>query len=59
MTSQAAYAVEQIIDHGDNSVIQQDISNYETIGDQNEMMKALTWQGKGKVEISNRPKLHP
>jgi hypothetical protein len=51
MTSQAAYAAEKAIGHGDNAIIQQDVSNYAQTGDQSETMKALVWQAKQKVEI--------
>lgn len=49
--SQAAYAVEKAVGHDDNSVIVQDVTNYEKTGDESETMKALVWQGKNKVEI--------
>lgn len=49
-TSQAAYAAEKIIGHGQEN-LKQDISNYNDVGGPNETMKALVWQGKKKVEI--------
>lgn len=50
--SQAAHVAEQAIGHSDNSVLQQDVSSYKETGEANETMKALAWQGKGKVEMS-------
>lgn len=56
-TVQAAYGVEKIIGHGDNNIIEQDVSSYKgDKGDANETMKALVWQGKQKVEIVEVPK---
>ncbi|KAK4096963.1 GroES-like protein [Parathielavia hyrcaniae] len=50
-TSQAAYAAEQAIGHQKQEIMQ-DVSNYEGgLGDSNETMKALVWQGKMKVEV--------
>ena len=51
-TSQAAYAVEKIIGH-DEETLKQDVSNYkrEGWGEADETMKALVWQGKQKVEV--------
>ena len=51
MASQAAYRLEKAVGHDSNAKIQQDVSNYENVGDANETMKALVWQGKNKVEI--------
>lgn len=51
-TTRAAYQVEKAVGHGDNAIIQQDVSNYEKTGDSGEMMKALAWMGKNKVEMS-------
>ncbi|GAB1319798.1 Alcohol dehydrogenase-like N-terminal domain-containing protein [Madurella fahalii] len=53
--SQAAYAAETLVGHGQEN-IKQDISNYAGAGDPNENMKALVWQGKQKVEIVDVPK---
>lgn len=52
MTSQAAYAVEKAIGH-DPEFIKQDVANYKGKGEGNpaETMKALTWQGKQKVQV--------
>lgn len=50
MESQAAYVVERTIGHGKEN-IKQDVSNYQGIGDPNDTMKALVWQGKQKVEV--------
>lgn len=57
-TTQAAYAAEKAIGHGDNNVIQQDVSNYKQqgAGTESTTMKALTWQGKQKVAISDVPR---
>ena len=43
--------VEKAVGHDDNAITQQDVSNYEQTGEKGETMKALVWQGKGKVEI--------
>ncbi|PKS06091.1 hypothetical protein jhhlp_007925 [Lomentospora prolificans] len=56
MASQAAYMVEKAVGHDDNAITQQDVSNYEQTGEKGETMKALVWQGKGKVEVVNVPK---
>lgn len=53
--TQAAHQAEQAIGHGDNSIIQQDVSSYKDTGDETQTMKALVWQGKGKVEIGLYP----
>ncbi len=53
MASQAAYVVEKAIGHQKEN-IKQDISNYEGVGDPNETMKALVWQGKQKVQVGKR-----
>ncbi len=50
MASQAAYLVEKVIGHQKEN-LKQDVSNYEGVGDPNETMKALVWQGKQKVEV--------
>jgi hypothetical protein len=50
MASQAAYVVEKAIGHQEEN-LKQDVSNYKGIGDPNETMKALVWQGKQKVEV--------
>lgn len=49
--TQAAYQVEKAVGHDDNTVTQQDVSDYEQTGHGGETMKALVWEGKGKVEI--------
>ncbi|EFQ34091.1 alcohol dehydrogenase GroES-like domain-containing protein [Colletotrichum graminicola] len=55
--TQAAYAVEQAVGHQDDAITAQDVSNYSgDKGDPNELMQALTWQGKNKVEIVTVPK---
>lgn len=57
--AEAAYAAEQAIGHGDNNIIQQDVANYgktQGAGDDSEIMKALVWQTKQKVEIVDVPK---
>lgn len=48
-TSQAAYAVEQAVRHGEDTT-KQDVSNYDGAGS-SETMKALVWQGKKSVSI--------
>ncbi|KAH6842202.1 chaperonin 10-like protein [Chaetomium sp. MPI-CAGE-AT-0009] len=50
MASQPAYVVEKAIGH-EKENIKQDVANYEGIGDPDEKMKALVWQGKQKVEV--------
>ncbi|TQN69912.1 S-(hydroxymethyl)glutathione dehydrogenase, partial [Colletotrichum shisoi] len=57
MATQAAYAAEQVIGHQDDAVTAQDVTNYGgDKGDSNELMKALVWQGKNKVEIVTVPR---
>jgi hypothetical protein len=55
MESQAAYLAEQAVGH-QKEFIKQDVSNYEGLGDPNETMKALVWQGKQKVEVVDTAK---
>ncbi|OIW29202.1 GroES-like protein [Coniochaeta ligniaria NRRL 30616] len=59
-TSQLAYAAEKAIGH-QPEYIKQDVSNYnaEGLGDPNEKMIALTWQGKNSVAVSEvaKPKV--
>lgn len=56
--SQGAWQAEKALGHGDNAVIQQDISSYSKEGSPG-TMKALAWQAKGKVEIveTQRPQI--
>ncbi|OBR07961.1 Alcohol dehydrogenase GroES-like domain-containing protein [Colletotrichum higginsianum IMI 349063] len=57
MATQAAYAAEQVIGHQDDAVTAQDVTNYSgDKGGSNELMKALVWQGKNKVEIVTVPR---
>ncbi|OHF01504.1 alcohol dehydrogenase GroES-like domain-containing protein [Colletotrichum orchidophilum] len=57
MASQAAYAAEKAIGHQDDAVTAQDVTEYSgDKGDDSELMKALVWQGKNKVEIVTVPK---
>ncbi|KAK1982991.1 alcohol dehydrogenase GroES-like domain-containing protein [Colletotrichum cereale] len=57
MASQAAYAAEQAIGHQGDAVTAQDVTNYSgDKGDSSELMKALVWQGKNKVEIVTVPR---
>jgi hypothetical protein len=51
-TSQLAYAAEKAIGHHEE-YLKQDVSNYdgEGLGDPNEKMLALTWQGKNSVAV--------
>jgi hypothetical protein len=55
-TSRAANLVEQAVGHDGSAVIQQDVASYEQTGDKSETMKALTWQGKNKVQVIDLPK---
>lgn len=54
--AQAAAKVESIIGHNDNAITEQDVTNpardRAKYGDPTKTMKALVWQGKGKVEVS-------
>ncbi|KJZ72444.1 hypothetical protein HIM_08113 [Hirsutella minnesotensis 3608] len=54
MAEQAVYAAEQAIGHGDNAVIQQDVSDYTKTGS-NQTLKALVWKGRNKVEMTSHP----
>jgi threonine dehydrogenase-like Zn-dependent dehydrogenase len=55
-TSQAAYLAEKAVGH-DAEFTKQDVSSYGgEAGDPNERMKALVWQGKGKVAVVDVPK---
>jgi len=55
--TQAAHAAEQAIGHQDDAITAQDVTNYGgDKGDSRELMKALAWQGKNKVEIVTVPK---
>ncbi|GJC85338.1 S-(hydroxymethyl)glutathione dehydrogenase [Colletotrichum liriopes] len=57
MATQAAYAAEQVIGHQGDAVTAQDVTNYGgDKGDSGELMKALVWQGKNKVEVVTVPK---
>lgn len=54
--SQASNLLEKVLGHGDNAVIEQDMSNPsrnpERYGDPSgETMKALAWMDKNKVDI--------
>jgi hypothetical protein len=51
--SQAAYKLEKAIGHDSNAITQQDVSSYETTGEENETMMALVWMGKNKVEMGS------
>ncbi|KAJ9156019.1 Alcohol dehydrogenase GroES-like domain-containing protein [Pleurostoma richardsiae] len=55
-TSRAANLVEQAVGHDGSAIIQQDVASYEQTGDKSETMKALTWQGKNKVQVIDLPK---
>ncbi|KAL2133664.1 hypothetical protein VTI74DRAFT_1942 [Chaetomium olivicolor] len=55
MASQAAYLVEKVVGHEEEEV-KQDVANFKGANDSGEMMKALVWQGKQKVEIVDTPK---
>jgi len=59
--SQAAYAAEKAIGHDDNAVTAQDVTNpaldrQKYADPSGEMMKALVWMGKNKVEVVDAPK---
>jgi len=55
--SQAAYGLEKAIGHTDGAVTQQDVSTYTgDLGKEGTTMKALTWQGKNKVEVIDVPR---
>ncbi|UQC75791.1 alcohol dehydrogenase GroES-like domain-containing protein [Colletotrichum lupini] len=57
MASQAAYAAEKAIGHQDDAITAQDVTEYSgNKGDDGELMKALVWQGKNKVEVVTVPK---
>lgn len=58
-SSQAAYKLEKAVGHDGSTITQQDVTNYESTGDNSQTMKALTWQGKNKVQIIDtaRPKI--
>ncbi|CAH0051560.1 unnamed protein product [Clonostachys solani] len=57
MASQAAYQLEKTLGHGDDSITQQDVANYPPKADDSgDTMKALTWQSKNTVAISDVPK---
>jgi hypothetical protein len=50
-TSRAAYAAEKAIGH-DEEFLTQDVSSFgSSNGSDNELMSALCWQGKNKVEM--------
>lgn len=54
--SQAAFKVEQAIGHDGSNIIKQDITNpaidrKKYADPSGEMMKALVWVGKNKVEV--------
>jgi len=58
-TSQAAYAAEKAIGHGDNATIEQDVSNPgldSKFADTSDKMKALAWMGKNDVRVIEAPK---
>lgn len=57
--SQAAFQAEKAVGHDDTTITKQDVTNYESTGDNTHTMKALVWQGKNKVEVieTARPKI--
>lgn len=55
MASQAALGIEKVLGH-EKEHTKQDVSNYAGVGDPNETMKALVWQGKQKVEVVDVPR---
>ncbi|KAF2091309.1 GroES-like protein [Saccharata proteae CBS 121410] len=58
--SQAAALAEKAIGHDNNAITAQDVTNPAAdrakYGDTSEMMKALCWMGKNKVEVVDCPK---
>ena len=55
-TSQAAYAAEKAVGHGDNAATAQDATNpandrQKYADPSGETMKALIWNGKNSVEV--------
>ena len=54
--SQGANLLEKAMGHGDNAVIEQNMTNPDRdrakYGDTSETMKALAWMGKNDVQIS-------
>ena len=55
--SQSANPAEKAMGHGDNAVIEQNVTNpardREKYGDSSETMKALAWMGKNDVQMSS------
>lgn len=54
--SQAAFSAEKFLGHNDNNTTEQDITNpgidrQKYADPSGEMMKALVWLGKNKVEV--------
>ncbi|KAK2600125.1 hypothetical protein QQS21_005140 [Conoideocrella luteorostrata] len=55
--SQAAYAAEKAVGHDTNAITEQDISTYPSSGGgEEDLMSALVWMGKNKVEMAKVPK---
>lgn len=53
--AQAANVVDKVLPH-EQQPITENVANYagDSYGDHNQMMKALSWQGKYNVKISKR-----
>lgn len=56
MASQAAFQIEKAVGHDGSTITQQDVTNYQGVGDDNETMKALVWQAKNKVQVVEVPR---
>jgi len=55
--SQGAYTVEKAVRKNDSdAIIKQDVANYKKFGHQDDMMKALVWNGKNSVKVVDTPK---
>ncbi|CAK7213442.1 hypothetical protein SBRCBS47491_001800 [Sporothrix bragantina] len=55
-TSKLTNLAEKVIGHDDSATTQQDVSDYKQTGDSSATMKALTWQGKNKVQVLDMPR---
>ncbi|CAK7234060.1 hypothetical protein SCUCBS95973_008806 [Sporothrix curviconia] len=55
-TAKLTNLAEKVIGHDGSAAMQQDVSDYKQTGDASTTMKALTWQGKNKVQVLNMPR---
>ena len=55
-TSRIANLAEQSMGHDGSSLTEQGVSSYIETGDASHTMKALTWQGKNKVQVLDVPR---